>query len=113
MPPEHVRRVALWLGEVLGGPAAYSKERGGHATVIRAHAGYAITEEQRRRWVELIGETVAETLPDDPALRNALAGYFEWGSRIAVVASQPGFVERTDSDVPRWGWDGLEPPPTA
>ena len=30
MPPEHVHNVALWLGEVFGGPPTYSEGRGGH-----------------------------------------------------------------------------------
>jgi truncated hemoglobin YjbI len=61
MPHEHIHNVALWLGEVFGGPSAYSEGRGGHPAVIRAHTGYAITEEQRERWAELMFQTAAET----------------------------------------------------
>jgi hemoglobin len=107
MSDDHVRNVALWLGEVLGGPPAYSEKRGGHATLIRAHGDRSITEEQRARWVGLMLETARETLPADAALHEQLAAYFEWGSKIAVVASQPGFVDdRPDEPVPHWGWHG-------
>ena len=29
-------------------------------------------------------------MPDDPEFRSALVGYLEWGSRLAVINSQPG-----------------------
>jgi hemoglobin len=107
MPREHVHNVALWLAEVFGGPPAYSEERGGHPTVIGAHAGFAITEQQRARWVELMLETARDTLPAIPELHEQLAAYLNWGSKIAVAASQPGFVDdRGREPVPHWGWHG-------
>jgi hypothetical protein len=82
---------------VFGGPPAYSEKRGGHATLIRAHAGYAITE-PRERWVELMLKTARETLPVIPELHEQLAAYFNWGTKIAVAASQPGFVDDRSSE---------------
>ena len=95
LPPEHVGRVTLWLGEVFGGPAAYSRERGGHATLIRAHGGRAITEAQRARWVELMRASVQETLAPEPRLLQTLIDYFEWGTKIALAVSQ---APATDED---------------
>jgi hemoglobin len=105
---DHVHNVALWLGEVFGGAPEYTESRGGHAALIRAHGSRGITEQQRARWVELMVETARDTLPDVPGLQDRLAEYFDWGSRIALAASQPGFVDRRpDEPAPRWGWDGL------
>src|SRR5262249_32661145 len=50
MDHDHPRHVAMWIGEVLGGPARCSAERGGHPHMIGRHLGRGITEKQRRRW---------------------------------------------------------------
>ncbi|ATY13176.1 antibiotic biosynthesis monooxygenase [Amycolatopsis sp. AA4] len=110
MSPEHPAHVAVWLGEVFGGPAAYTGQHGGHAHMIARHAGRAITEPQRRRWVSLLLATADEVgLPADPEFRAALAGYLEWGSRLAVVFSAPDAGPAADQPVPCWGW-GSAPP---
>jgi hemoglobin len=108
LPPEHVGRVTLWLAEVFGGPDDYSRRRGGHRALIRAHGGRHITEEQRARWVELMLETARETLAPSPQLHQALADYFEWGTRIASAVSQSPPEDEDPGPMPRWGWNGLE-----
>jgi truncated hemoglobin YjbI len=55
MPEDHPEHVATWFGEVLGGPPAYTEEHGGYPHMMRKHLGVGITEEQRKRWVALIG----------------------------------------------------------
>jgi len=75
MDPAHFGHVAKFIAEVLGGPAEYSAEHGGHAAMIRHHLGKGITEEQRQHWVRLLLETADELkLPSDPefALRSSL-----------------------------------------
>ena len=74
------------------------------------HLGLAITEVQRRRWVNLMMDA-ADTvgLPDDPEFRAAFVGYVEWGTRIALANSQPGVTPVQQAPVPRWGW-GVAPP---
>ena len=110
MDPQHAHYVALWLAEVFGGPPAYSETRGGYPTMMRRHLGLAITEEQRRRWVNLMMDAAdAVQLPDDPEFRAAFIGYVEWGTRIALANSQPGATPVPDAPVPRWGW-GVAPP---
>lgn len=53
----------------------------------------------------LLLETADELrLPDDPEFRSALVGYLEWGSRLAVINSQPGVKAEEDSPMPKWGW---------
>ncbi|WP_240670328.1 group II truncated hemoglobin [Actinoplanes solisilvae] len=110
MNPEHPRYVAQWLGEVFGGPARYTAERGGYAHMLSMHLGKAITEPQRRRWVNLMQDAADSVgLPGDPEFRAAFVGYLEWGTRLARENSQPGADPVREAPVPRWGW-GVAPP---
>jgi len=105
----HIEHVAVWLGEVFGGPAAFTADLGGHQGLLRAHLGLAITEEQRVRWMELMGAAVDKELPDDGLLRRRVMEYFDWGTRIArdVSAGRAGEDLGEPGPTPRWGWDGL------
>jgi hemoglobin len=110
MDRNHPAHVAAWLGEVFGGPATYTEERGGYPHMVREHLGKAITEPQRRRWVNLLMDAADEVgLPADPEFRAAFASYVEWGTRLAVTNSQPGAEPPLEAPVPRWGW-GVAPP---
>ncbi len=105
MGPEHPRHVALFLAEVLRGPAAYTAERGGHATMLAHHLGKRLTAAQRTRWVALLLECADEVaLPDDPEFRSAFVAYLEWGSRLALLNSQDGVSPVLDQPMPSWGW---------
>jgi hemoglobin len=44
MGDEHPRHVATFLAEVLGGPAGYSADHGGHAHMLRRHLDRHLTE---------------------------------------------------------------------
>ncbi|RMI34875.1 group II truncated hemoglobin [Nocardia stercoris] len=104
MDPDHPHFVAMWLGEVFGGPAAYSSERGDYRHMVSAHLGKHISEAQRRRWVNLLMDAADEVgLPSDPEFRAAFASYIEWGTRLAEINSQPG-REAYDGEIPHWGW---------
>jgi len=114
MAPEHPDREAMWLAEVFGGPASYSQLRGGASRPASRHAGRALTEDQRARWVLLAGRAAADAgLPGDPEFRAALTSYLEWGSRVAMAQSAAGAAARHDAAVPRWGWGPAGPPSTA
>lgn len=105
MHGDHPRFVALFLAEVLGGPATYSSERGGHAHMIARHLNRHLSDALRRRWIALLLETADDVgLPDDPEFRSAFVAYLEWGSRLAVMNSQPGAAAVADAPMPRWGW---------
>lgn len=105
MDGQHFRYVAMFIAEVFDGPKAYSESRGGHAHMIRKHLGKGITEHQRQRWVTLLMTTAdAVGVPDDPEFRSAFVSYIEWGSRLAVLNSQPGAEVEADLPMPRWGW---------
>jgi hemoglobin len=111
MGPDHPSHVAAFLAEVLGGPADYSRQHGGHPHMVQQHLNRHLTQEQRRRWVTLLLQTADELrLPDDPEFRSALVAYLEWGSRLAVINSQPGATVNTHAPMPKWGWGEVKGP---
>ncbi|MFE2722337.1 group II truncated hemoglobin [Kitasatospora sp. NPDC059327] len=105
----HIDHVAVWLAEIFGGPARFTAELGGHQALLRSHLGLAITEEQRGRWMELMGAAVRQELPDDELLRRRVLEYFDWGTKIAkdVSAAPVGEDLGDPGPTPRWGWEGL------
>ncbi|MDQ2874169.1 MAG: hypothetical protein M3Y33_04885 [Actinomycetota bacterium] len=48
-------------------------------------------------------------LPADPGFRSTFLAYLEWGTRIAVINSQPAAEVVEHAPVPLWGW-GQTPP---
>lgn len=104
----HVERVAVWLGEVFGGPADFTATLGGHQSLLRSHLGLGIRDEHSVRWLELMSAAIDDVLPGTP-LRSTLMAYFEWGTAIAQDVSQqpPGADLGDPGPTPRWGRDGL------
>jgi hemoglobin len=110
MAEDHPHHVAIWFGEVFGGPKAYSAERGGFERMRSRHVGRRIRPEQRARWVSLMLEAADEVgLPNDAEFRSAFMAYVEWGSRRAMANSQPGATLSPRTTIPHWGW-GEAPP---
>ncbi|QJW85910.1 globin [Ramlibacter terrae] len=111
MDSAHSEHVAAFPAEVPGGPASYSESHGGHPHMIQKHLDRHLTQEMRRRWVELLLATADELgMPDDPEFRSALVGYPEWGSRLAVINSQPGASADHHAPMPKWGWGEVKGP---
>jgi hemoglobin len=108
--PEHVDHLTAFTAESFGGPDRFSRELG-FAHLIAVHRGLKITEEQRRRFVQLYMNAVdASGLPDDAPFREALREHVEFGSRVAL---QNSHAESDDDlhplrEVPRWTWAGDE-----
>jgi CDGSH-type Zn-finger protein/truncated hemoglobin YjbI/ferredoxin len=111
MSADHPQRVAKWLGEVFGGPSAYSDEYGGYSRMVQQHIGKGLSEERRARWVALIIRSADEAgLPSDPEFRSAFAAYIEWGSRLALENSQAGAQPPEHMPMPHWSWGTAGPP---
>lgn len=107
---EHRAHVTAWWSEVFGGPAEYTEQHGGYQTMLAHHRGLGITGEQRLRFATLMSTAADDAdLPADPEFRAALIGYLEWGTRLAVLNSQPDAEVVEIAPVPRWGW-GVAPP---
>lgn len=113
MDSRHAEHVAAFVGEVLGGPKKYSESHGGHPAMIRKHLQRNLTNDLRTRWMQLLLRTAdAVGLPDDPEFRSALVSYLEWGSRLAVINSQPGAAVVDEAPMPAWGWGEVKGPYT-
>jgi hemoglobin len=113
MDPAHAKHVSAFIAEVLGGPAGYSRDHGGHAHMIRKHLGRSLNEAQRRRWISLLLDCAEELkVKDDPEFRSAFVAYLEWGTRLAVLNSQPGAQAIEDAPMPKWGWGEVKGPYT-
>jgi hemoglobin len=111
MDPHHAEHVAAFVGEVLGGPKKYSEAHGGHPAMIRKHLHRNLDNGLRTRWMQLLLECAdAVGLPDDPEFRSALVAYLEWGSRLAVMNSQPGAQVVEEAPMPAWGWGEVKGP---
>lgn len=109
MSADHPHHVALWLAEVFGGPNEYSED-GGYAHMVAKHIGLALTEQQRARWVQLIGLAADDAgLPNDPEFRSAFIAYIEWGTRLALENSQPDSEPVREAPMPHWGWGEVPP----
>ena len=107
MDRRHPRFVAQFPAEVLGGPTEYSAERGGHPHMIRQHLQRHLSDTHRKQWLALLLDTADEVgLPTDPEFRSAMVAYLEWGSRLAVINSQPEVPAEVDetAPMPKWGW---------
>jgi hemoglobin len=111
MPPEHSHRVAMWIAEIFGGPKSYSEQlETAHPHMMSRHLGLNITEQQRFRWVETMLKSADEAgFPTDPEFRSAFVAYMEWGTRIALIMSQPGMEVPEKSPMPKWGWGEVKP----
>lgn len=84
---DHAGRMAHWLIEVTGGPAAHSFSRGGFPTMARAHVALGISESQRARWVEhMLAACDALGMPGD--FVRAFRRYVEGGSHLAMRQSK-------------------------
>ena len=114
MPPQHRRHVAEWFTEIFGGPkvysAPYNADESAHHHMISAHLNLSISEEQRKRWVQLMCDAAdAVDLPADPEFRSAFLAYVEWGTRMALMYSKPNMKAPSHEPMPYWGW-GEKPP---
>ena len=102
MGADHREHVAIWLGEVFGGPADPTPTSSAAIpSMLRHHLGLNLTEQQRSRWAPLIAASADPAgLPDDPEFRSAFVAYVEWGTRIALANSAEGAAPMPEAPVP-------------
>jgi len=104
--PEHLARLAGYLGEVFGGPATYT-DLGGHSAMLRIHANMGADDDLGDRFVACFDQAVDDAhFPDDPALRRVLHDYMLWATREVHTYSPRGSSVPSDLVIPRWSWDG-------
>jgi hemoglobin len=104
--PQHVDHLTAFTAESFGGPDRFSRELG-FAHLINVHRHLRITEDQRRRFVELYMSAMdAAEMPSDKEFREAVRSHVEFGSQVAMQNSN---AESDDDlhplrEVPRWTW---------
>lgn len=107
MSTDHQVHVAHFIAEVFGGPTQYTERDGGsHASMVKKHFFRDLTEQHRKRWVDLLLQSADEiNLPDDPEFRSAFVAYIEWGTRIAMINSNGAPIVMSPTEpMPKWGW---------
>jgi hemoglobin len=109
--PEHVQRLALYWGEVLGGPPEFSSNCSDQTAVLQMHAGNGDMTDLGRRFVRCFSEAMDDAgLPADPDFRTAMVSYMRWAVDGVLEYPAPGSLVGPGQPMPRWGWDGLETP---
>jgi hemoglobin len=106
--PEHVDHLTAFTAESFGGPDRFTRELG-FAHLVDVHRGLQISEEQRKRFVQLYMAALdASNLPEDHAFREAIEEHVEFGSRVAMQNSNAETDEQLHPlrEVPRWTWTG-------
>jgi hemoglobin len=108
--PAHVDHLTAFTSESFGGPDRFTRELG-FAHLVNVHRHLRITEEQRKRFVQLYMAALdASDLPTDEEFRAAVRSHVEFGSKVAM---QNSHAETDDQlhplrEVPRWTWAGDE-----
>ena len=105
--PDHVDRLAAYLGEALGGPARYTTTYGDHATVVRMHSGDGEHDEMNVRAIDCFASALRDAGIDaDRETYQAVLDYWTW----AVWHSMGEFIRSAgdvpaDLPMPHWDWD--------
>lgn len=106
--PRHVRRLAAYWAEVLGGPPQFSELCDDQAGVVHLHAGNGDMTDLGRRFVECFVQAVDDAgLPADPEFRAAMRAYMEWAVADMLSYSDDEAEALTTLPLPHWSWDGL------
>lgn len=103
--PDHIDRLAAYLGEALGGPARYTETYGDHATVVRIHSCNGEHQEMNDRAVELFDAALADAGVQGAA-RVAMRDYFDWATNGPMYDFH-GSPDDAPADLPmpHWNWD--------
>jgi hemoglobin len=104
--PEHVDHLTAFTAESFGGPDRFTRDLG-FAHLIKVHRHLRITEEQRRRFVDLYMAALdASDVPHNEEFREAVRSHVEFGSKVAMQNSHAETEDQLHPlrEVPRWTW---------
>jgi len=112
--PDHTQRLAAYWSEALGGPPAYSSAYGDETSVLRIHSGNGIHDEMDRRAIACFDRALEDVGLTTEPLRQALHDYFAWAT-TTTMAGYPASPDDVPAGltIPKWSWDGLQPPAPA
>ena len=108
--PQHVKRLAAYWAEALGGPTTYSDSYGDETTVVKMHSGNGEHDEMDRRAIACFDQALADVgLANDGALRQVLHDYFAWVT-TTTMSRYPQSADDVPNglSIPHWSWDGLQ-----
>lgn len=109
--PQHVERLGNYWAEVFGGPDGYSRASDGQSGMLCIHAGMDADDDLGHRFVACFVKAADDAhLPADPEFRRVLRDYMEWAVRDVHTYNPRGSTVPADLPIPRWSWDGLQPP---
>jgi hemoglobin len=111
--PHHVERLAAYWAEVLGGPPEFSQKYASQRGVLEMHTGNGDMSDLGRRFVScFVGAIDDAGLPADPEFRRAMRDYMVWAVDDVLSYEHDASRRSAPGPVPRWSWDGLQPPVT-
>jgi hemoglobin len=106
--PQHSERLAMYWGEALGGPAAYSATCGDESSVVRLHSGNGSHDEMDERAIACFDQALDDVGLTDP-VRQVLHDYFAWATTTTMARYEESADDVPDGlSIPRWSWDGLD-----
>ena len=105
--PEHLGRLASYLGEVFGGPPIYSETCGGHSAMLLVHAESGADEDLADRFVTCFDRAVEDAgMSYDLEFRQLLHEFMMTATREVNSISPHGSVVAPNSPMPHWSWNG-------
>jgi hemoglobin len=106
--PDHLRHLADYLAEALGGPPRYSGSLGGHSRMLTIHAGQGAEADLGDRFVTCFLQSMDDAgWPDDPAFRAAVREGIERATdEVMSYAPREARVPNA-LPMPVWGWTDL------
>lgn len=106
LKPDHLERLARYLGEVFGGPPRYSAEYGGHSAMHAVHAGNDPDEEMSRRFLDCFMLALDDAgFPTDADLRKAMRSYMEAALAEMRTYAPAGSQVPPDLPMPHVSWN--------
>ncbi|RNI22871.1 oxidoreductase [Flexivirga caeni] len=106
--PDHVDRLAAYLGEALGGPPRYTQTYGGHTHVVRIHSGNGEHDEMNERAVDCFAAALQDAgLDAAPEAYQAVLDYWRWATWHPMYRYHRSADDvPADLSLPQWNWDG-------
>ena len=112
--PDHSERLAVYWGEALGGPAAYTSGLGDESEVVRMHSGNGPHPEMDARAIACFDQALIDAGITDEPLRTVLHDYWAWATTTTMSRYHHSADDVPDGlTIPRWSWDGLVETPGA
>jgi hemoglobin len=109
--PQHLERLANYLGEVFGGPPIFSESCGGHSAMLLIHAETGAEVDMSTRFVSCFDRAVEDAgMSYDLEFRQLLHEFIVTATREVHSFSPHGSVVPPGAPMPHWSWNGPTTP---